>query len=116
MCGKSVTKVNEAALSNVLADVTFIESEIKRLERPALDKVFDEVKMVSVPPPRSFVIKLIQADIEHHSLGRRGGLSRTLNTPRPLLGRQASPARHHPHQALERSRDGAECECAEPGR
>lgn len=49
MCGKSVTKVNEAALSNVLADVTFIESEIKRLERPALDKVFDEVKMVSCP-------------------------------------------------------------------
>lgn len=43
--------MNEAALSNVLADVTFIEAEIKRLERPALDKVFDEVKMVSLPPP-----------------------------------------------------------------
>lgn len=47
LCGKGVSKVNEAALSNVLADVSFIEAEIKRLERPALDKVFDEVKMAS---------------------------------------------------------------------
>lgn len=40
-------RYNEAALTLVLADVTFIETEIQRLGRPGLDHVFDEVKLVS---------------------------------------------------------------------
>lgn len=47
MCGKEVQKLNEAALSSVLADVIFIETEIKRLDKPDLDRVFDEIKLVS---------------------------------------------------------------------
>jgi len=34
-------------LASVLADVTFVEMEIKRLGKPELDTVFDEVKLVS---------------------------------------------------------------------
>ena len=41
-----VAKFNEAALSSVLADVKFVETEIKRLGKPQLDNVFDEVKLV----------------------------------------------------------------------
>lgn len=47
LCGKDVQRYNESALSSVLADVKFIEDEIRRLERPALDKVLEEVKLVS---------------------------------------------------------------------
>lgn len=47
LCGKDVQRFNEPALSSVLADVKFIEDEIRRLERPALDKVLEEVKLVS---------------------------------------------------------------------
>lgn len=39
-------RLNEDALASVLADVTFIEIEIKRLGKAELDTVFDEVKMV----------------------------------------------------------------------
>jgi hypothetical protein len=49
LCGKEVQKLNEAALSSVLGDVTFIETEIKRLGKPDLDRVFDEIKLVSSP-------------------------------------------------------------------
>lgn len=34
-------------MMNILADVQFIEQEVKRLGRAGLDHVFDEVKMVS---------------------------------------------------------------------
>ena len=44
LCGREVAQFNEAALSNVMADVTFVETEIRRLGRPELDNVFDEVK------------------------------------------------------------------------
>ncbi|WVQ82288.1 hypothetical protein IAT38_004416 [Cryptococcus sp. DSM 104549] len=44
LCGQEVQRFNEMALASVLADVTFIEAEIKRLEKPELDHVFDEVK------------------------------------------------------------------------
>ncbi|WVQ99360.1 hypothetical protein IAU59_006493 [Kwoniella sp. CBS 9459] len=44
LCGKEVPRLNEVALSSVLADVTFIETEIKRLGKSDLDRVFDEVK------------------------------------------------------------------------
>ncbi|OCF42940.1 hypothetical protein I317_03292, partial [Kwoniella heveanensis CBS 569] len=44
LCGKEVARLNEMALSSVLADVTFIETEIKRLGKSDLDNVFDEVK------------------------------------------------------------------------
>jgi len=47
LCGRDVPKLNEAALAMVLADVNFIELEIQRLNRPGLDHVFDEVKLVS---------------------------------------------------------------------
>lgn len=47
MCGKDVARFNESALASVLADVKFIETEIKRLEKPDLDHVFDEVRLVS---------------------------------------------------------------------
>lgn len=40
-------RLNEHALSSVLADVTFVETEIKRLGKAELDSVFDEVKLVS---------------------------------------------------------------------
>lgn len=46
LCGKDVARFNEPALSSVLADVKFIEDEIRRLERPALDRVLEEVKLV----------------------------------------------------------------------
>ncbi|WWC89397.1 uncharacterized protein L201_004321 [Kwoniella dendrophila CBS 6074] len=44
LCGKEVIRFNEMALASVLADVTFIETEIKRLGKTDLDRVFDEVK------------------------------------------------------------------------
>ncbi|OCF36896.1 hypothetical protein I316_01494 [Kwoniella heveanensis BCC8398] len=44
LCGKEVARLNEMALSSVLADVTFIETEIKRLGKSDLNNVFDEVK------------------------------------------------------------------------
>ncbi|WVN88298.1 uncharacterized protein L203_103503 [Cryptococcus depauperatus CBS 7841] len=44
LAGPDVPRLNESALASVLADVTFIESEIKRLEKTELDHVFDEVK------------------------------------------------------------------------
>ncbi|WVQ72415.1 hypothetical protein IAR50_001967 [Cryptococcus sp. DSM 104548] len=44
LTGSSVPRLNESALASVLADVTFIETEIKRLEKRELDRVFDEVK------------------------------------------------------------------------
>lgn len=34
-------------------DVTFIEKEVKRLEKPGLDDVFDEIKSVSTALLRS---------------------------------------------------------------
>ena len=43
-------RFNEDALASVLADVTFIETEIRRLGKPELDSVFDEVKLVSGVP------------------------------------------------------------------
>jgi hypothetical protein len=46
LCGKDVPRYNEPALANVLADVKFIEDEIRRLEKPALDKVLEEVRQV----------------------------------------------------------------------
>ncbi|TYJ55946.1 hypothetical protein B9479_003331 [Cryptococcus floricola] len=42
LTGSSVPRLNESALASVLADVTFIETEIKRLEKRELDRVFDE--------------------------------------------------------------------------
>ena len=42
-------RFNEAALASVLADAKFVEAEIKRLGRPMLDRVFDEVKLVRSP-------------------------------------------------------------------
>jgi hypothetical protein len=47
LCRKEVPRINEWALTSVLADVTFIESEVKRLGKEELDHVFDEVKLVS---------------------------------------------------------------------
>lgn len=46
LCGRDVPRYNEPALANVLADVKFIEDEIRRLEKPALDKVLEEVRQV----------------------------------------------------------------------
>jgi hypothetical protein len=48
LCGKDVPRYNEAALANVLADVKFIEDEIRRLEKGALDKVLEEVRLASL--------------------------------------------------------------------
>ncbi|RSH87449.1 hypothetical protein EHS25_003359 [Saitozyma podzolica] len=45
LCGKDVARFNESALASVLADVKFVETEIKRLEKPDLDHVFDEVRL-----------------------------------------------------------------------
>lgn len=47
LCGKDVPRFNEFALEYLLADVAFIETEIQRLGRPGLDRLFDEVKLVS---------------------------------------------------------------------
>jgi len=41
----------ELALKNLVDDVTFIEKEVKRLEKPGLDDVFDEIKSVSDAQP-----------------------------------------------------------------
>ena len=51
LCGKDVPRYNEPALANVLADVKFIEDEIRRLEKPALDKVLEEVRQVGSRSP-----------------------------------------------------------------
>ncbi|EJT53129.1 exocyst complex subunit Sec15 [Trichosporon asahii var. asahii CBS 2479] len=40
-----VPRYNEAALAYVFNDVTYIQTEIGRLDRPGLDHVFDEVKL-----------------------------------------------------------------------
>lgn len=45
LTGREVPRYNESALTIVLADVQFIETEIQRLGRPGLDHVFDEVKL-----------------------------------------------------------------------
>jgi hypothetical protein len=45
--GPDPPKYNEQALKNLLDDVLFIEREVKRLEKPGLDSVFDEIKSVS---------------------------------------------------------------------
>ncbi|KAK4689058.1 exocyst complex component 6, partial [Tremellales sp. Uapishka_1] len=45
LCGRDVPRYNEAALASVIADVNFIDTEIKRLGKDQLDKVFDEVKL-----------------------------------------------------------------------
>jgi hypothetical protein len=47
LCGRDVPRYNEPALANVLADVKFIEDEIRRLEKPALDRVLEEVRQAS---------------------------------------------------------------------
>lgn len=47
LIGPDVPKLNEQALKNLVDDVTFIEKEVKRLEKPGLDDVFDEIKSVS---------------------------------------------------------------------
>ncbi|KAJ9099706.1 hypothetical protein QFC20_005640 [Naganishia adeliensis] len=44
LVGPDVQKLNEQALKNLVDDVTFIEKEVKRLEKPGLDDVFDEIK------------------------------------------------------------------------
>ncbi|GHJ89092.1 hypothetical protein NliqN6_5494 [Naganishia liquefaciens] len=44
LVGPDVPRLNEQALKNLADDVTFIEKEVKRLEKPGLDDVFDEIK------------------------------------------------------------------------
>ncbi|ORX36771.1 putative exocyst complex subunit Sec15 [Kockovaella imperatae] len=44
LCGQTVPRYNESALASIMGDVSFIEIEIKRLDRKELDSVFDEVK------------------------------------------------------------------------
>ncbi|KAJ9112059.1 hypothetical protein QFC22_006353 [Naganishia vaughanmartiniae] len=46
LIGPDVPKLNEQALKNLVDDVTFIEKEVKRLEKPGLDDVFDEIKSI----------------------------------------------------------------------
>lgn len=46
LVGPDVPRLNEQALKNLADDVTFIEKEVKRLEKPGLDDVFDEIKSV----------------------------------------------------------------------
>ena len=47
LVGPDPPKYNEQALKNLLDDVIFIEREVKRLGKPGLDDVFDEIKSVS---------------------------------------------------------------------
>lgn len=51
LTSREVARYNEGALTHVLADVQFIEQEVKRLGRAGLDHVFDEVKMVGCDMP-----------------------------------------------------------------
>jgi hypothetical protein len=85
-----VQKLNEAALSSVLADVTFIETEIKRLDKPDLDRVFDEIKLVR---HSANSMSAGEADVARHStlfcptqcqpiLSRRFGRAITLRSGR----------------------------------
>lgn len=46
LCGREVQRFNEPALANVLADVRFIETEVKRMGKASLDNVFTEIKLV----------------------------------------------------------------------
>lgn len=46
MNGTDIVRMSEQALKNVIDDVSFIEKEVRRLEKPGLDDVFDEIKQV----------------------------------------------------------------------
>lgn len=47
LIGPEPPRYNEQALKNLVDDVLFIEREVKRLEKPGLDNVFEEIKAVS---------------------------------------------------------------------
>lgn len=57
LVGPDPPKYNEQALKNLVDDVIFIEKEVKRLEKPALDDVFDEIKSVSETGYRVRIIR-----------------------------------------------------------
>lgn len=104
-------KLNEAALSSVLGDVTFIETEIKRLGKPDLDRVFDEIKLVSCATPSTVLWRQADTlDPQHRPLRRRIGIPRTIHSTRELRGGSPKSTRHHPAEDGEgagRYADGA---------
>jgi hypothetical protein len=58
--------ISEQALKNLADDVTFIEKEVKRLEKPGLDDVFDEIKSVrKIASPRAKSLLYGSLDIHH---------------------------------------------------
>jgi hypothetical protein len=70
-----VARFNESALASVLADVKFVETEIKRLEKPDLDHVFDEVRLVSITLPWcAGPVADSRVDNQHHPQRRRLGI------------------------------------------
>lgn len=79
-------RYNEAALAYVFNDVTYIQTEIGRLDRPGLDHVFDEVKLVSTPRrcERSERPTPLPAGATGHPRGRRRRfLARRKRAPKP---------------------------------
>ena len=68
--GPDVPRLNEQALKNLADDVTFIEKEVKRLEKPGLDDVFDEIKSVrKIASPRAKSLLYGSLDDQPHSIG-----------------------------------------------
>jgi len=47
LTGRDVPILNEHAISNLLTDVEFLGDELKRIERPHLSYVFEELRLVS---------------------------------------------------------------------
>ena len=88
LCGRDVPRYNEPALANVLADVKFIEDEIRRLEKPALDRVLEEVRQAG-PTSLEHDTSTDVADNRHHPLGCHTRLPRDFNPTVVLRGSQA---------------------------
>jgi hypothetical protein len=95
LCSKEVPRLNEAALTMVLADIKFIEQEIQRMSRPGLDHVFDEVKLVSCQQD----IRTNSTDAQCHHLRRRVSIHGAVYPAVILRRSQARPPVAHPLQA-----------------
>ena len=93
-----------------MSDVSFIETEIKRLNRKELDTVFDEVKQVSLYPRREECeILMVFEDHQHHHIRRCVGIPRAFYPQHLVFRRQARQTEYYVAQAVPWSGDGPDC-------
>ncbi len=86
------------ALGSVLADVNFVEAEIKRLGKSELDHVFDEVKLVSCVAPLITQAEKWSSDYQYRALRCGLGIYGNLDPPDVIRRSQADPTRSHPRE------------------